>query len=386
MMLFKIYLKEMKDSFRDRRTLIYTVFIPVIMMTGLLLFYENILSGNRQDTYILAVSNDISSEEETIFSGYENIELVKSYDPLEMVQNGDAHAAILFSPYFMNRMNMGHAASVTLIGNSFSQNSSILMSKLSNALADYEKTIVSKRLKSEGLDHNLIAPFTIQQKEISDENEEKSLLAILVPLILGIAIAMGSSPAASDLFAGEKEKKTMEALLMTPINRSVLFIAKWLSISSIGAIIGFVTLIVLALEIRFFTEYIRMAVSFNNNPFLLIFIALLITLLFAMFIASLLLITSIIAKTVKESQSYSTPMMMIIVFPIMITVGIGINEFTFIHFATPVLNLFSLFKELLYGVILWEHILVTIASNILCIIIGFIIARILFLKDKWVMN
>lgn len=384
-MLFKIYLKELKDSFRDRRTLIYTVFIPIIMMTGLLFVYENLLSGGT-GTYTLAVSEKISSDEETIFSHYENIEMVKTLDPLEMVENGEAHAAVLFTPDFNNNVKQGHIASVTLIGNSFSQNSTILMNIVSNALANYEKTIITNRLTTEGLDLSLITPFTIEQKEISNENQEISLLAILLPLVLGTAIAVGSSPAASDLFAGEKEKKTMEALLMTPVNRSVLFVAKWLSISSIGAIIGFITLIVLAVEIRLFTENLRMAVSFDENSYLLIFVALLITLLFAMLVASLLMIASIIAKTVKESQSYSTPITMSIVFPVMIIGGIGINEFSFGHFAIPIMNLFSILKELLYGVINWEHIAITVVSNILCIMIAFIIARILFLKDRWVMN
>lgn len=115
-------------------------------------------------------------------------------------------------------------------------------------------------------------------------------------------------------------------------------------------------------------------------------LSVLVSIIYAMFTASLLMLTSIIGKTVKESQSYSTPVMMLAMFPTMILSSIGINELSFQHFAVPILNLFSLLKELVFGIIDYEHILITIASNLISMIILFIIGRILFLKDKWVMN
>jgi len=77
-MLRKIYLKEMKDSFRDRRTLLLTVLLPIVMMTGLVLFYESMMSDGEGETYRLAVDNSFSTEEESIFAAYENIEFVQS--------------------------------------------------------------------------------------------------------------------------------------------------------------------------------------------------------------------------------------------------------------------------------------------------------------------
>ena len=52
-MLRNIYLKEMKDCFRDRRTLLRTVLFPIVMMTALTLFYDKMLSeGERGNIYI----------------------------------------------------------------------------------------------------------------------------------------------------------------------------------------------------------------------------------------------------------------------------------------------------------------------------------------------
>ncbi|TCN19916.1 ABC transporter permease [Mesobacillus foraminis] len=385
-MLLKIYLKELKDCFRDRRTLFLTVLLPIVMMTGLTFFYEQLVSGDEGETYTLAVDQSFGKEEEKILAGFDNIDIVKSSDPEKTLEDGDAAAALVLSPDFISKIESGQEASVTMVGDSFSQKSSNLMSLVSNALSIYEKTVISERLQAQGTDLKLIQPFTIDQKEMSEEDPNINLIAMLIPLILSIAIGIGAGPAASDLFAGEKERKTMEALLMTPVKRPTLLFAKWLTIATIGAVTGIITLIVVAIEINLLTENLRKAVSFGDNAGLVIGFGVLVSVIYAMFTASLLMLTSVIGKTVKESQSYSTPIMMLAVFPTMITTGIGVNELSFQHFAIPVLNLFSLLKELLFGVINYEHILITIASNLICMIIIFIIGRILFLKDKWVMN
>ncbi|HYK72311.1 MAG TPA: ABC transporter permease subunit [Pseudoneobacillus sp.] len=385
-MLRNIYIKEMKDSFRDRRTLLLTVLLPIIMMTGLVLFYENMVSDGADETFQLAVNESFSTTEEALFSGIKNVELVKSPNPETTLEEGDAQAALILSPDFIEKVQKGEDASATLIGDSFSQKSSQVMTLVTTALGNYEFHVVSERLNGQGIPEKLVQPFTIVQKELTEENDGINLIAMLIPLILALAIGIGAGPSAADLFAGEKEKKTMEALLMTPVNRMTLLFAKWLTIASIGAITGMVTLIVVSLEINFLTENLKSAVSFGNNVYLIIGAAILVSIIYAMFVAALLMITSIMGKTIKESQSYSTPIMMIAMFPLMITTGIGINELSFEHFAIPIMNIFTILKELSFGIVNYQHLGIMIGSNLLCMIAAFIIGRIMFLKDKWVMN
>lgn len=385
-MLRKIYLKEMKDSFRDRRTLLLTVLLPIVMMTGLVLFYESMVSDGEGETYRLAVDTSFSTEEEGVFSAYENIEFVQSDDPEAVVEEGDAQAALILNDGFMESVAKGEAASVTVIGDSFSQNSSNLLNMVTSALAVYEKSVIAERLEAQGTSQELVQPFTLEQKEISEDNPGINLVAMLIPLILALAIGIGAGPSASDLFAGEKEKKTMEALLMTPVNRMTLLVAKWMTIVSIGSLTGIITLIVVALEINFLTENLKSAVSLGDNVYHVVGFAILVSIIYAMFVATLLMVTSIIGKTVKESQSYSTPIMMVAMFPMMIISGIGINELAFHHFAIPIMNVFTILKELSFGIINYEHLGIMIGSNLVCIVAAFIIARVMFLKDKWVMN
>ncbi|MFS0862620.1 ABC transporter permease [Fredinandcohnia sp. 179-A 10B2 NHS] len=385
-MLRKIYIKELKDSFRDRRTLLLTVFLPIIMMTGLTLFYEKMISDGIDESYNLAVEESAMNEVESIFSGFDNIELIPASNLEAVLKEGEAHAALSLSPEFTESVQNGEQATITLLGDSFSQKSSNLMNIITNTLAGYEKVIITDRLQVQGMNPELIKPFTIEQKEITEENQSVDLLAMLIPLILSIAIGVGSGPSAADLFAGEKEKKTMEALLMTPVKRSTLLFSKWLTIATIGSVIGIITLIVVALEISLLTENLKNAVDFGDQGILIVGIAVGLSIIYAAFNASILMLTSIIGKTIKESQSYSSPVMMICMFPALMITGVGVNELTAQHFAIPIMNLFSLLKELLFGIVNAEHILLTLGSNVICMVIIFIIGRILFMKDKWVMN
>lgn len=385
-MLLKIYFKELKDCFRDRRTLLLTVFLPIIMMTGLIFFYEKMSTNGEDEIFTLAVSSSITTKEENIFSNLKNLELVKSSDPETIVENGDAQVALLLSENFSQSILNGEDANATIVGNSFSQNSSILMNMVTTALSSYEKTIISTRIQDEGIAPSVIQPFTVEQKELSEEDSGINLLSILLPMILAIAIGVGAGPAAADLFAGEKEKKTMEALLMTPVSRSTLLISKWLTITSIGALTGIITLIVVALEIFFLTENLKSAMSFGENTISVVGLALLISIVYSMFVASILMLTSIIGKTIKEAQSYSSPVMMLSVIPVMLLSSLGVNELEIYHFIIPIMNIFSMIKELFLGIIDYMHILAVLGSNLTCILIFFTISRILFLKDKWVMN
>src|SRR5690606_15353978 len=353
-MLRKIYVKEIKDCFRDRRTLILTVILPIIMMSGMVFFYESMISDGKGETYQLAVKESSMKEAELIFSGVENVELIESSNLEQTIKDGNAQVGLELTPSFIEATQNGEEATVTVLGDSFSQKSTQLNAILINALTVFEKTVVAGNLLEGGIDPSIMQPFTIEHKELTNEDPSVDMIAFLIPLMLSVAIGVGSGPAASDLFAGEKEKKRMEALLMTPVKRSTLLLAKWLTITTIGSVSGIITLGVVALEISLLTESLKNSVSFGYDAYLIIVIAILFSMIYAAFTASLIMITSIVAKTIKEAGSYSSPALMIPMFPAMIIVGIGINELTTFHFAMPIMNLYTLFKELLFGIVNFE--------------------------------
>ena len=385
-MLFKIYRKEMVDSFRDRRTLLLTVFLPILMMTALIFFYEGIISSHEDEIYTLAVESTISNEQELLLKSMANVELLKSESPEQELLDGHAHSALIFADDFDESIQSGGIGNVEMIGDSLSQKSSSLMYRVQGKLAEFEQIVVVERLQEANIDPAITKAVAFEQKEMNEENSNIMALAILIPMLLTLAIGVGAGPSAADLFAGEKERKTMEALLMTPVNRTKLLFAKFLTITSVGMIIGFITLIVVAIEIAFFTEHLKAAISFDGNIAVILAVGILVIVIYSCFVASILTVTSIIGKTVKEAQSYSMPVMMLLVFPGLMLMGLGVHEYTMTHFLMPFVNVFTVITELIFGIIDYSHLLAMALSNIAIVVILLTVSRILFLKDKWVLD
>lgn len=385
--MWNIYKKELKDSFRDRRTLLLTVFLPLILMSGLILFYEKLMSTGEEETYTIAVNENATEQVKAIYGDLDNFTFKEVANVQEYVSEGNADAGLSFETDFMDKLAQMNPTTVQIFADQFSQQSSLAATFLEKGLIAFNQQNLSTVLVDHNIDPTILNTIAIETVQIVEAENGLFLIAYLIPLMLSIAVGIGASPAAADLFAGEKERKTMEALLMTPVKRSPLIFAKWLTISTLATVTGVITIIVVGLEIFFLTENLRNSFTFDVSTFIIILgWTLLITISYSLLTASLLLLTSLFAKTVKEAQSYSTPVLMISIVPALYTSNLGINEFTNIHFAVPILNLFTIFKELFLGVISYEHLLLTLGSNLLFAIVIVLIGRIVFLKDKFVLN
>ncbi|GGD01518.1 ABC transporter permease [Pontibacillus salipaludis] len=387
-MIWNMYVKEMKDVFRDRRTLLMVVFLPLILLSGLVFFYESLMSDDKEETYTVAIPNELSEEGQLFFSDMPNLEMEVFARPKEVVDEGEASVALLAEDGFFESLGEEGMAGVTLYGDSMSQNASYVMNMIESKFAQVEQGIVSSRLEEKNVEESILEAFTVERVEPSynDENGDSlALISMLLPMVFSIAIASGSTSAAMDLFAGEKERKTMESLLMTPVDRNKILISKWLTISTFGAMTGILAVVLIVIETLFFTEKMKAAFSINEGMSIVIIITLAMTLLFALFIAALLMLISIIAKSIKESQSYSTPVSLLTIAPMFFITSMGVKEFTFIDFILPFMNLYAILKQLLYGIIDITNIALTLGSTAIYILILFAIARVLFMKDRWVL-
>src|SRR5690606_25980399 len=150
------------------------------------------------------------------------------------------------------------------------------------------------------------------------------LAALILPLLVVMTVMVGSQSSAVELFAGEKERKTMEALLMTPVNRSALIMAKWLVISTLGFISGIVAVGGFAIVVATMTERMKQVLDFGDQVGSLIASALLSILLFSLLVAAIQIIFSLFANNFKEAQSYFGPVMFIAMAPYFVLMGTGV--------------------------------------------------------------
>ncbi|MTH55500.1 ABC transporter permease subunit [Bacillus mangrovi] len=388
-MFLKIYLKEMKDMLRDQRTLLLGVLVPILVLTGLTLFYEKMMNDSNVNL-TLAVSEELPQEEKALLDGTKNVTVKGFADPEKAVSDGKAQAAVLLDARFSEKISKGEQAEAALFGDSFSKNSSQLMMIVQEKLTAYKDSVVSSRLQNENINPVIITPFEITTKEMIQQQDQAAvgigILSTLLPMIITMSIVSGAYPAASDLFAGEKDRKTMEALLMTPVSRTKVLLAKWLTVSSIALLSGLVAVTVVILEITFMTTELKNALQFGDQTGMVIGIILLSSLVFAMLMSALQMLASLISKSVKEAQSYQTPIMMLPILPVFALTSLGVNEITAQHYFIPVLNLNVLIKEMLNGIYRLESVLLTVGTTAACLIIILALTVFLFKQDRWVMG
>ncbi|MGN7178715.1 hypothetical protein BK139_13340 [Paenibacillus sp. FSL R5-0490] len=384
--MLNIFKKELKDTFRDQRTLLLTVFLPIILMSALVFFYEKMMAPDEEIQLHIVTEKEHLDFVKVLLDGEENLQLRAVDDVEAAIKEGEAVAGLVLSDDFEQQIASGNMPTIQILGDEYSENSFIAMSEIEMALTQYSQTIVSERLGEQNIEISILTPFTVNKVQVIEGDQSVQMMSFLIPMMLVIAVGVGISSSAADFIAGEKERRTMEALLMTPVNRSSFLLGKWLTLVILATITGILTLGIVFIEIYFFTEQLKAGLTMEGSVWLIGTVALLIIISFAALMASALLLTSVFGKTVKEAQSYGTPIIMVGILPALFITSVGLNELTTTHFLLPILNVFATFKELFVGIIDIEHVFLTLGVNIVLALVILAVGRILFAKDKWVLS
>ncbi|GAA0321614.1 sodium ABC transporter permease NatB [Bacillus carboniphilus] len=382
-----VYKKEMLDALRDRKTILLTILIPILFNLALVFFMDRVFLAENEETYQVAVSESMDGQIVDWLGELESVEVVKDGSPLSLMEDAKAQLAIETDSSFTEKLANHENPSITIYGDPASKKASEAMDLVMGHFELKRQETITGSLVNSEVDPSLLEPFTVVQETISGEDGMSLyMIAIFSQLILVLGVIMGELSIANDLFAGEKERKTMEALIMTPVNRFHIIIGKWLAISSLGIISGIFSLLTFVLGVNYFTE--KMAEALNINENLFFFVTSLGTglIFFALLVGSLLMIFSLMANTMKEGQNYMAPLTSVAMVPYFLLIGLSPNELTAQYFLIPFMNIFALIKQLIYGIYDVQSVLYVLGSSALFVGISFAIAYTMFQKSKWVLG
>jgi sodium transport system permease protein len=198
----------------------------------------------------------------------------------------------------------------------------------------------------------LIEPIVLEEINTADSRENwGEKIGGMLPYLLFILCLQGAMFPATDIGAGEKERGTLETLLISPIDRNKIVLGKFLIIGFAGTMTALITVVSMAiwglvlsqgLAIKFVADFMA---QIGLIDFVLIFLMLVPVV--AIF-ASVLLSISIYARSFKEAQSYMGPMMILVVIPIMLSILPGVKLAGFWAWV-PITNVSLAMKELVKG-------------------------------------
>ena len=379
-MIFKIFKKELKETLRDKRTMIMMVVIPMLVFP-LLINVVTSISGSFEDSaeekkIKIGIIGDTSD-----YLAQKLYDIPSSFGPKEVVayagdssqmlndyRNEKLDILLFYEPNIQKKLDANEKAIVkwtldkTKIGN---------QGRAKSYMQIIEAEARFLRYDALGIDEEALKPFeVIYENSASEQQMIGELAGGFLPYIFIAFGFMGCMYPAIDLFTGEKERGTIETLLSTPVHRWKILVGKMLVIILSGLMAAFSALLGLFLSIQYLdmvpdvklTEVIS---TILTPTFIIKLFFLLLPL--TIFFAGVMVPISVYTKTFKEAQSIIAPMNIVVILPAMVGLFPGI-ELNIATACVPILNIVLTTKSLIAGNV--DYLLFALSFAVMLILAG----------------
>lgn len=379
--------KELLDLFRDKKTILMAILIPLIMFPVLFGIMGKAMNKSeidlKKDTKI-AVTENTESNLSKFIKSQQGIKVIDSKEPEKDIKDGKIYLYIKIPDNFDESIEKENIPEIQIIYDNSSQNSLSTYSIITNYIEQYSKVIVGKRLEKRGIDINILNPVKITEKttEKEDSGMGKYMISLMLPLLIVIYSVTGPLPAATDLGAGEKERGTLEPLLTTKASRMSLLWGKFLAITVMGLITNIASIIGLIFASKQPGSILNLG---GGGYFLSITTIILIgvfALLTTMVFGAIELAISIYARSFKEASTYLSPLTIIAMVPTYATYMLDAKNISLVYFNIPLSNVVCIMKEFIGGIYNPVHIGLTLGWTIIYIIVSILFARFMFSREE----
>ncbi|BDY04524.1 ABC transporter permease subunit [Ferrimonas sp. YFM] len=376
-MVGKVWLKELKEVLRDRKTMTFVVLFPTVVLPALILVvgvlgYQMLMS-KQQEAIHFAVVGESPWREQVVDALKEvpHLELAQSDSatPLpEQINSGKLQLVVSLLPGFdpvissQNRwqllydqtQNHGQFRPVE-------QRLEVLSTQWLGRFMAYHGV-------SEEVQGRLHTPLALEHVGTAQARQDiGERVGSVLPYILLFLCMMGAMLPALDIGAGEKERGTLETLLMVPQPRTTLVLGKFLvivttsmtlTLLTIVSALVWLTAVGTLLDLGVFVTLAKMV----NPVDLLLLLALLLPI--SGVFSAILLAVSIFATSFKEGQNYMGGLQVAVLVPAMVATMPG-AELTSSNAWYPIFNISLAIKDLLKGTFAYHDLAAVFASNLI---------------------
>lgn len=352
----QVFVKELRELARDRRVLQASIIMPIfiiaifVMIMGII---QDSVSGEKS-IEVAVVSSDFI-EKQVVEYQKQKIEFtpVNSWDEGLILLREKEVQAIADGTY-VNPNTMKDASARFKIG--FSSDDAlgpIAVNLLRGIINQQNKNEVEKILKINSIDASFAEPIKIDLTNFSKEKSPTgSNIISLLPYLIILWAFYGGMSIVSDLVAGEKERGTMETLLVSPVRRAAVALGKILSLMVVCFISSLTTLVAVILVAKLNLPMTQSLFPSGMTIQLVDVLAALVLLIsLVSFFATMLVAICAYSRNIREAQTYLGLLSFVIILPAIFSQIIG---FTGMERAlwvqwTPILNTAVLLKSLLSG-------------------------------------
>lgn len=361
--MWMIFRKEWKELLRDRKTLFFMIALPMLLFPlifgAIIFFTANAVKDAESKVLNYAIvgaeySTQISQALADAPDKFKRIEIDANADYAVLIKDKTVDFVLVIPAEFGTNVLDNGPQKIALYLNDAGLN--MVYRRVNEIVSDLSDQVQQDSFARLGLSENqqqgLLEPVSLERKNVADERENwGEKIGGMLPYMIFILCLQGAMAPAADLGAGEKERGTLETLLISPMERYKLVMGKFLTIGLAGVTSALITVASLALWGLVLSQGLAIAkvaefmAMIGWIDFVLIFLMLIPVV--AIF-AAVLLSLSIYARSFKEAQSYMGSLIIFVLLPVIIALTPGVKlEGHWVW--VPLTNVALAMKELVKG-------------------------------------
>ena len=295
---------ELKMHFRDRRSLSSAMTLPLlapVMFAGMMIAMAGWMNTDEPLEVPVVGAQRAPGLIEHLERVGVTIEAAPE-DPEALVTSGDRHLVLVIPEDYPEAFSKGEPAHLQLIHDSSKNAARVPVRRLEQHLDAYAGQIASQRLVLRGVAPALIQTVVVDDYDLATPQKLAGQLLQMMVVFLIMAAFVGAVPVATDSMAGERERGSLEALLLNPVDRRALVTGKWLGVTFIAFLSVVVMVLAFVVAMRFVPMHeLGVRVVFGPLQALQAVVILLPLVLLA---AAAELLISTFARSYKEAQTY----------------------------------------------------------------------------------
>ncbi|HRK90607.1 MAG TPA: ABC transporter permease [Anaerolineales bacterium] len=302
-----IFQKELLDNLRDTRSwmtgLFWALFGPLIL-GGMIMLLGNTIREDVEESLVLPVSGAENAPNLIAFLEQQDVVIVPApTDPEAAVIAGDINVALIIPAEYGEDFSSGETANVQLVFDSTRQSAMVDINRAQNLLESYSSYIGLLRLTLRGVSPEVMRVIQIEEVDTATPQSQALVFLSMLPYFIIFAIFNGASPVITDATAGERERGSLEPLLINPLPRGWVAIGKMISAVPFAIFNLIITLAGFAAVFRLLPmeELLGIQIGFDLGALVAVFLICLPIVLLACAIQTLI---ASFAKTTKEAGTY----------------------------------------------------------------------------------
>jgi sodium transport system permease protein len=309
-----VFLKELKDTLRDRRTWMIVLFASLVAGPAVMLLLSNFISGLEEQ----------AAKREVVIAGAERAPTLANFlrragatlieapaDYREQLRSGRLQNAVIVVPDdFEAQLARGETVRVDVIFDESHQKAQPIMRAALQLLQGFNRELGSQRLLARGVSPQLLAAIDIEEQNLASSRARGAQLLFMVPWVALLVAVAGSISVAIDVTAGERERGSLEPLLMNPLPAHTLVLGKWAVVTLCSALVVLLTIAGLMAAAQFIrNETLSALMQFGRREvglFLLMLVP------FSALMAGVNMLAATYGRSFKEAQTYVSYVTMLV--------------------------------------------------------------------------